>query len=1083
MLNDAQKEAVDTIDGPLLVIAGPGTGKTELLSMRVANILIQTDVLPENILCLTFTDSAASSMRKRLADIIGTSAYKVAIHTFHSFGTETINQNSEFFYSGASFRPVDDLTTREILINIFDELEYDNSLASKMNNEYTYLSDVVKVISELKKSGLTDEELRQILEKNDSFIEHIEPKLANLFEQRVSKQTLEGINVLLPEILSLMEPTNIVGITPLSRVMYDSLEQTLQLASEDPKTTPPITIWKNTWFKKDHTGKKLILKSSENQKKLHALSYIYFKYLSTMRERGLFDYDDMILDVVHCIETNPELKATLQEKYQYILVDEFQDTNLAQMRIIYNLADNPVNEGRPNVMAVGDDDQAIFSFHGADIGNILHFKENYKDVKIVTLKENYRSTQPILSVAREIIIQGNDRLETRTGINKTLNSNSQAKETTVEIIEVESASDERGVLIDNIVRNIKSGEAPESIAVIARRHSELVALLPYFSRARIAVNYERRDNILENELIILVEKLSRLLTLLSHSQHKQVDNAIAEIVSHPALGFDPVEIWRLSLDAYESRAGWLKLMLQSDKFSSFAQWIIDLSAKSSSYPLERILDEIVGNVKSEDGGYKSTIFNYYFSPEKLEKSPNEYVFYLEALRTLRTKIKEYDPLSTPTIEVLVRFIELNRRLGNEIKSQREEIRDNSKSVNLMTAHKSKGLEFDRVYILNAVDSAWGERVRGNNRKINYPENLPIAFAGNSPDERLRLFFVATTRAKKHLTISYSVSDKSSKDTIIASFLSGSSVESARKTTSLSIQDVAENEWYSNILNIPADSIENLLRPILQDFKLSATNLNNFIDLEKGGPSNFLLNNLLQFPQAMSESASYGTAIHQTLQKAHNHFVSTGKKRPIEDILNDFEKLLSDQRLPEVEFSRSLARGFRALQSYLQVQYDSLKSTQKTELSFRSQGVQYEGAELTGQLDLVDIDERSKTITVTDYKTGKPSNNWSGKNKYEKVKLHKYKQQLMFYRLLIENSRDYSKYAIANSCLQFVEPDKSGKIINLGADFSEQDYEEFKRLVVSVWNKIIALQLPDVSVYGTSYKGILDFEQDLIDGKI
>ena len=162
-LNQAQKQAVDTIDGPVMVIAGPGTGKTELLSVRVANILQKTDTLPENILCLTFTDSGANAMRERLTDIIGKDAYKVAIHTFHSFGTEVINQNGKYFYEGAHFRAADELSSYEIINSIFEQLDYSNPLAGKMNGEFTHLSDSLKAISELKKSGLTSDELLKIL--------------------------------------------------------------------------------------------------------------------------------------------------------------------------------------------------------------------------------------------------------------------------------------------------------------------------------------------------------------------------------------------------------------------------------------------------------------------------------------------------------------------------------------------------------------------------------------------------------------------------------------------------------------------------------------------------------------------------------------------------------------------------------------------------------------------------------------------------------------------------------------------------------------------------------------------------------
>jgi len=120
-LNEAQKQAVDAIDGPVMVIAGPGTGKTELLSVRAANILLKTDTLPENILCLTFTESGANAMRERLTEIIGKDAYKIAVHTFHSFGSEIINQNGQYFYQGAHFLPADELSRYEIIHDIFKQ--------------------------------------------------------------------------------------------------------------------------------------------------------------------------------------------------------------------------------------------------------------------------------------------------------------------------------------------------------------------------------------------------------------------------------------------------------------------------------------------------------------------------------------------------------------------------------------------------------------------------------------------------------------------------------------------------------------------------------------------------------------------------------------------------------------------------------------------------------------------------------------------------------------------------------------------------------------------------------------------------
>src|SRR3989338_828610 len=165
-LNPEQKKAVDTIEGPVMVVAGPGSGKTELLSLRVANILRKVDIRPGNILCLTFTDAAAFNMRQRLVGLLGRDAYRVAIHTFHTFGVEVINRYPEYFYNGAIFLPADDATQTEILEGIFQKLDYGNPLHSEHQGRFVYLNPVKKSIEYLKKAGLSPDEFNQILEAN-----------------------------------------------------------------------------------------------------------------------------------------------------------------------------------------------------------------------------------------------------------------------------------------------------------------------------------------------------------------------------------------------------------------------------------------------------------------------------------------------------------------------------------------------------------------------------------------------------------------------------------------------------------------------------------------------------------------------------------------------------------------------------------------------------------------------------------------------------------------------------------------------------------------------------------------------------
>ncbi|OGL21808.1 hypothetical protein A2707_00440 [Candidatus Saccharibacteria bacterium RIFCSPHIGHO2_01_FULL_45_15] len=1083
-LNAAQKQAVDTIDGPVMVVAGPGTGKTELLSMRAANILRKTDTLPENILCLTFTDSGAAAMRQRLVNIIGKDAYKVAIHTFHSFGSEVIGQNREHFYRGADFHPADELSTYEIIRGIFDELEYTNPLSSKMNGEYTYLSDTLRAISELKKSGLTSDELLAVLDANDTALDAAEKPLAEIFAGRISKTTAEQLAPHIEDIRQTTTKTTVANITPLAQILADSLQYAVVTATTD-NSTKAITAWRNIWMKKNDKGE-FVFKTRERQVKLRSVSFIYYQYLAKMQESALYDFDDMILNVVHTIERTPELRFNLQEKHQYIMVDEFQDTNMAQMRILHNLTDNPVSEGMPNVLVVGDDDQAIYSFQGADIGNIVGFKDTYPLARIITLTDNYRSAAVILEKSRSVIVQGGDRLETRIpDLNKTLTPHVSSDIDSVDYVEADNASDEKTLVVQSIATKIKAGISASSMAVLARRHSEIISLLPYFADAEIPVNYERRDNVLELDVITHIELVSRIIVALYEARHDEVNAMLPEVMTHPAWRVDPVSIWKLSLSAKNNHTTWMEVMATTPEFVAFHTWLVTMAAAIEHTPLEFMLDKIVGkdgNTTESAIGFVSPIFDYFFSAEKLDEQPDEYLAYLEALRTIRAKLREYQPNEEPRLQTFLEFIDLHHELGSTITSLRPNVEQLDGAVNLMTAHKSKGLEFDHVYIVNAIDTTWGERVRSRSSMISYPENLPLSPSGGSLDERMRLFFVAMTRAKKQLTISYSLADDNAKKTLPASFLSIDGWEAIHTPVNHTMETIvraAELRWYEPVVAVDRGTMKDLLAPLLERYKLSATHVGAFLDVTRGGPQGFLLQNLLMFPQAKSPQAAYGTAIHATLQRAHSHLAAIESHRAVEDILHDFESNLRDQHLPDDQFQTYLQKGSDSLQVFLQHKYIDFKTTQKAELDFAGEHSIVGDAHLTGKLDLVDIDTKLKTMTVTDYKTGKPTRDWKGKTDYEKIKLHKYRQQLMFYKLLVEHSRNYNTYTVENGCLQFVEPTRDGDIIGLDASFNREELDRFAQLLQKIWHCITTVHLPDTSGYDQTYAGIVQFEQDLL----
>ena len=515
-LNANQRQAVDYIHGSLLVIAGPGTGKTELLSMRTAQILRQTDTLPDSILCLTFTESGAANMRQRLRQIIGEDAYKIAIHTFHSFGTEIINQHRQYFFRGADVQPADELMQHQIVTGILEGLDWRNPLSVKNNGEFVYTSELIRVISEFKQSGLTPAELQAITADNQRVIADITADIQQVFAAKISKKTIELFAPLAEKIAERIGegdvtelsrdtassapdstaatakiPTNLPSsITPYAQVLALSIAHAAQEAI-DANSTKSLTAWKNKWCEKNAAGE-FVLKDFTAAEKLSAAIDVYETYGNVLAERSLFDYDDMILSVIQACKSHPELRANLQEQYQFIMVDEFQDTNLAQLRLLFDLTGD---EDNPNIMAVGDDDQAIFSFQGADVGNIQRFRQYYHDPKIIVLTDNYRSAADILTAARGVITQGADRLEnTIDGLSKQLTAHASGSGARVEIQEFTSVSEERAGVARQIAELIKRGERPEYITVIARHHKELIELLPYLYRQNLMVNYERHDD-------------------------------------------------------------------------------------------------------------------------------------------------------------------------------------------------------------------------------------------------------------------------------------------------------------------------------------------------------------------------------------------------------------------------------------------------------------------------------------------------------------------------------------------------------------------------------------------------------------
>jgi len=1091
-LNEIQRRAVDYIDGPLLVLAGPGTGKTQLLSVRVANIIKQTDTSPSNILCLTFTDNAARNMRERLQSIIGQAASHVSVETFHSFGSEIIMNNPDFFLERQLTQQVDELGRYEIMHSIFENLSHSNPLSARLGDDFLFLKDTLSLISYLKQNAITPAALHAILASNKATIDALAEPLSLTFEARTSTKELPNYHKLLTAIKALAKAKNSFGYPDFATVCAKSLQQAINDTDPTKSYAPAITAWRNDWCIKDEAGRQVFKDGGRNYRKMQAAANVYQQMIDKMAETGLYDFDDMIVEVVSALEEHSDLRLSLQERYQYILVDEFQDTNKAQLKILTSLGDNRLFEKRPNIMVVGDDDQAIYAFQGADVSNMVSFAKMYKDVEIVSLKENYRSTKDIIEVSSQVAKQIPDRLESILPITtKELLAEKQFKSSQLQHNVFSSELAQYDAIARQVKSYLASGVDPAQIAILSPKHKYLERLMSYLRDEAIPMAYERRDDILDAPIIIQLLTMTKLVVALSNNEQDQVDELISHILAYEFWGIDPVEIINIALHCYDHHTHWLGELLKSKNPSVVAivKWFNILAEASDLEPMEYILDQLMGEEKTTKDEFNSPMRQFYFDSKRFSGTTDRYLELLGQIASLRQRLRQWQPNSFLKAKDLINFCDLHKQANLKIIDENPHTQTTN-AVQLMTAYKAKGLEFEVVFLINAQDEVWGPTARSRSSRINLPNNLPIEPAGSKDNDKLRLLYVAMTRAKHDLIICSYSHNMDSKLSPGLSFIGGN-IDSDQlidprlkpinylKPTTAQATAILSTDWASRFHQVIADE-KQLFEPILKNYKLSVTHLNNFIDIRDNGPTHFLTHNLLRFPQAASPSAAYGDAIHKSLQWTYAQ-LRKDNKLPTQKLINDyFSDVLLKKHLRPSDQGQMNGRGIIALDKYILERGENFDKNDIIERGFHNDGVLIGEARLSGKIDKMHITDN--IAHVVDFKTGKPATTWQSGDTYEKVKLHKYRYQLMFYKLLIENSASYSRKLTVNSgALEFIEPNENGQLVDdLVLTIDPEELRHFIALIGAVWQHIQNLDFPDITRYKPDLSGILAFEQDLID---
>ncbi len=949
-LNENQKKAVDTLDGPVMVMAGPGTGKTQVLTVRIANILAKTDTDPSAVLALTFTESATKEMRARLIDLIGQDGYYVKVTTFHSFCNDIIVENPERFSHPAGMAAATDLEKIEIITRILEDGTF--LLLKPLNNPTLYLRDIISSLSDLKREGIT----------------------VNKFAQLVR-----------------------------------SLGQDFEA-------------------EKDSLGKTAFAEKEKLVSKNVDLLAIYKKYQAELIRLGRFDYEDMINWVVEAFESDPEFLLAYQEKFQYFLVDEYQDTNSAQNRLIFALAS--FWGEKANIFVVGDPAQSIFRFQGASQENTHKFEKTFKNTVKITLDQNYRSTPVILSSAAALIA------------GSPLNHNVVHEPKPVKVAKFNSSVFEDEFLARSIKDKIKIGISPSDIAVIVKENKDLDHLVNLMKQKGIPYRLEGGTNILTTPLINQFLKILHVVT----SLHGSIDDLDLFIVlNYPYINFDSLALLKLSRTAHVNKQPLVDVLQDTEIFNLFVSWGQSASSLTLSESFQKIFQE-------------SGLMDYIL---KLPQPITE----LNRFSTLFEDVK--NQLATnPSLDLFgyVKNLDLMEQHG--VKMPESTLVSDKEAVTLTTAHKAKGREWLIVYVYRFADTHWG------NKTIRQMIKLPTGIISSdlskedkNADER-RLFYVALTRAKQEVYLSGATTYSHSTRMIFpAMFLSDLPKEH--------LKEIKTEKYEKNAPQILADLLtpaaptvhdgeEEYLKEIVANFKLSPTALNTYLQCHY----KFKLDNLYRIPRVKAPAMCFGTAVHVALENLHRKLAKTGKLETKKEFISDFEAALKREVLSESELKDRLVHGQKTLSAYYDHYRNEFKPPLFTEKNFGyTNPILLDDIPLSGKSDRVDlINKKNKAVRFIDYKTGAPKTRGVLEKEADGPDGN-YKRQLIFYNLLAQLDRSFA-YRVGETELEFIEPDKSNVFHRERFNITPAEVEQLKQTIRQSIKEIRALNFSrtkDVSI--------------------
>lgn len=938
--NEKQQEAIDILKGQVMLLAGPGTGKTFTVINRIEKML-SDGVDPSSILCLTFSDAAASEMRQRLIKKMGVKASSVDIYTYHSFCNDIIKEYPSQFEMNGDVRLITDTEKITLMKECIDEAKLEYFVPARAD-KYFNTKNFISYVEKLKTKRISKEDYLDCLNTNPSLRPRYKEIESEIYEREQAGKTQ-------------------------NKGRYAELE-----------------------------------KIKTNIEKAKELWTLYELYCNKMLNNNLIDFSDMINFVLNAFEEDESFLIKISNKYKYFLVDEYQDTNDLQNRIIFNLVD--ANDEK-NIFVVGDDDQIIYGFQGAKSDNIENFLTKYPQTKVICLNENNRSTQTILDFSNLVVSQDLNRLENNEYFKNTYNISKKLTAKKPKIIEKDKKINrlqfaetiQEFNYIVNEIKNLVDSEACPTkdknekdlsqIAIIAKKRAELQTFSELLKAKNIPFQID------EGKSIFAIRS-----TILIYFYLKAMNNHV--LASDKLFGLMLSEPFKLDIQDYNKILREQRL-LKNDRLNDFISLMRTLTDWKNPEIISKFL-ETFDNLQTfaTTNSLRNTIIEVVNRTGILEyfyKCPQNRIENISGIRKIISEAGNYQKIDdTRGLADFVCY--LDDCLKNEIDICLDKDGSVQNAVQLMTYHGSKGREFEYVYLPNLISSSWENFRMPGEYKLITDEVFDKDIEQLKKDsELLKLLFVGITRAKHSLTLSFADNNENKSQQITKYLSEFSNYDFNSMQFECEAEDLTK-EFVRSISKEVFDNrkaFQNEIQERIKSIDLSPSRLNDYLDC----PRKFFYLKVLgiDVEEADWDNANFGSVIHSILERAVKFAKEKGEYPDIKTVLEKFHTGMDSSRFSELAKKEKFIKlGEKLLMNYYPY-FSQIPANRVENVEFSFYGVSVGEDLVSGKIDRIEKNSDG-TYSLYDYKTGKPT---SEKQITQSGGKKNYYNQLCFYKYAYE----------------------------------------------------------------------------------